>query len=177
MHRVKGIDPMEDARMKARLCARPGIDMLEIGTGLGYSTIACLEIGVRSILTIERNPEVSDLARVNTWSQRLFVDERVTMVSGDASEKIVGLEGERFDAVLHDPPRFSIAAELYTTNFYTEILRVMKTGGILYHYVGSPGSKHGRKDLQRGVIRRLRDAGFSDVVRNEASLGVVARKA
>ena len=46
MHRVKNIDPIKDAAMKAKLCARKGIDMLEICTGLGYSTIASLNQSV-----------------------------------------------------------------------------------------------------------------------------------
>lgn len=177
MHRVKDVSPVEDAEMKARLCARRGADLLEVCTGLGYSTIACLDMGVRSIVTIERDHEVIDLARVNPWSKRLFTDERVRLIDGDAVEKVQSFEGSMFDSILHDPPRFSMSPELYTAEFYSQLWRVMRPKGILYHYVGTPGAKHGRRDMQKGIMTRLRVAGFRDVSRDEGSLGVTARRA
>jgi predicted methyltransferase len=52
----------------------------------------------------------------------------------------------------------------------------LKKRGVLYHYVGSPGGKHRKRDLPKGVMKRLRDVGFEHVSRNERTLGVVARK-
>ncbi|MFX1263527.1 MAG: SAM-dependent methyltransferase, partial [Promethearchaeota archaeon] len=88
MHRVKDTTPMDDAFMKAEICARNGIDLLEICTGLGYASIACLQKGVRSIVTIEKDEKVLELARVNPWSHRLFTDDRVTVINADASLEI-----------------------------------------------------------------------------------------
>ena len=176
MHRVKDIDPIKDAAMKAKLCARKGIDMLEICTGLGYSTIACLKRGVKSIVTIEKDPSVIELARLNPWSRDLFSDTRVSTIQGDASAKIEEFESNSFHSIMHDPPRFSMGSELYTSEFYTQMFRVLKPKGVLYHYVGSPGSKHRKRDLQKGIITRLRDVGFKQVNRNESTLGLVARK-
>jgi predicted methyltransferase len=176
MHRVKDINPIQDAAMKAALCARKGIDMLEICTGLGYSTIACLEKGVRSIISIEKDIHVINLSKLNPWSKELHIDKRVTLVHGDASTKIMEFDSKSFHSVLHDPPRFSMGSELYTTEFYSQIYRVLKPKGVLYHYVGSPGGKHRKRDLPKGVIKRLRDAGFTHVSRNESTLGVVAKK-
>jgi predicted methyltransferase len=175
MHRVKDINPIQDAAMKAALCARKGIDMLEICTGLGYSTIACLERGVRSIISIEKDQHVIELSRLNPWSKELHSDKRVSLVQGDAVEEIEEFDSKSFHGVLHDPPRFSMGSELYTTEFYSRIYRVLKPKGVLYHYVGSPGGKHRKRDLPKGVIKRLRDAGFEHVSRNESTLGVVAR--
>jgi hypothetical protein len=176
MHRVKDIDPIEDATMKAELCARKGIDMLEICTGLGYSTIACLKKDVRSIVTIEKDSSVIELAKLNPWSRNLFSDNRVSALHGDASKVIEDLDDASFHAVMHDPPRFSMGSELYTSEFYSQLHRVLKPKGVLYHYVGSPGSKHRKRDLQKGIITRLRDVGFKQVQRNKRTLGVVARK-
>jgi predicted methyltransferase len=176
MHRVKDIDPIRDAEMKAERCARKGIDMLEICTGLGYSTIACLKSGVRSIVTIEKDSSVIELARLNPWSRDLFSDTRVSTIQGDASEEIEEFESSSFHAVMHDPPRFSMGSELYTTEFYSQIFRVLKPKGVLYHYVGSPGSKHRKRDLPKGIITRLRDVGFRQVKRDNPTLGIVARK-
>ncbi len=176
MHRVKGMDPMQDARMKAALCVRKDAHMLEICTGLGYSTIACLEMGASSIKTIEKDPNVLKIAQVNPWSKHLFSDERVTVVEGDAVNKIKEMEVSSFDGILHDPPRFSMESSLYTSAFYTELYRVLKPKGMLYHYVGTPGRRYKKRDIQKGVIARLREVGFREVLRNEESLGIVARK-
>ncbi|MFW9921445.1 MAG: RsmD family RNA methyltransferase [Candidatus Thorarchaeota archaeon] len=176
MHRVKGIDPMQDARMKAALCVRKGSTMLEICTGLGYSTISCLERGAASITTIEKDPNVLKIAQVNPWSRKLFSDERVSIIEGDAVLKITEIGNSRYDGILHDPPRFTLESELYTTEFYENLYRVLKPRGVLYHYVGSPGKRYKKRDIQKGVISRLRDVGFRDVLRNEASLGIIARR-
>ena len=176
MHRIKDTDPMTDAKSKARLCARRGIDMLEICTGLGYSTIACLDREIRSIITIEKESNVLQLARLNPWSQRLFSDERVKIIEGDAVEHISKLKDGTVHAVLHDPPRFSMGSELYTADFYSEIHRVLRPRGVLYHYVGSPGSKYKKRDLQKGVMTRLRKVGFRNPVRKAEALGVLAIK-
>ncbi|MFW9963148.1 MAG: methyltransferase domain-containing protein [Candidatus Sifarchaeia archaeon] len=176
MHRVKDINPITDASMKANLCARPGKDILEICTGLGYSTIACLKKGVRSITTIEIDPSVIELAKLNPWSKQLFTDERVSIILGDAAYKIQEFDTDSFHGVLLDPPRFSMGPELYTSGFYSQIHRVLKPNGMLYHYVGSPGSKHRKIDLQKGIITRLRDVGFQQVRRDSKSFGIVAKK-
>jgi predicted methyltransferase len=42
--------------------------------------------------------------------------------------------------------------------------------------VGSPGRKHRKRDIPKGVMKRLRDVGFNHVARSEETLGVVARK-
>ncbi|MHA2210414.1 MAG: spermine/spermidine synthase domain-containing protein, partial [Candidatus Thorarchaeota archaeon] len=165
MHRVKEVTPMEDAALKAKICARKGIDMLEVCTGLGYASIACLGMGIRSIVTIEKDKNVLELARLNPWSRSLFSDDRVTIINADATEEIENLDEKSFHSVMHDPPRFSLAPELYTTDFYSQLHRVLRQKGVLLHYVGSPGSKHRKRDLQKGIMKRLRDAGFSNVVR------------
>ena len=176
MHRIKDMDPRKDASMKANLCARSGDEMLEICTGLGYSTIECLNRGVRSITTIEKDTDVIQLASINPWSKELFSDPRVTLVQGDATEKIHEFKDNSFDSILHDPPTFSMESSLYTREFYTELFRVLKRKGILFHYVGSPGAKYRRRDVQKGVIQRLRDVGFRQVARKPDALGVFGRK-
>ena len=176
MHRVKDMDPRRDAAMKAKLCAKSGDDMLEICTGLGYSTIECLNRGVRSITTIEKDSDVIQLAGINPWSRELFSDSRVSLIQGDAVEKIREFEDSSFHSVLHDPPTFSMGADLYTREFYTQIYRVLKRKGVLFHYVGAPGAKYRRRDVQKGVMQRLRDVGFRHVERKSDALGVFARK-
>jgi hypothetical protein len=52
---------------------------------------------------------------------------------------------------------------------------VLKPGGRLFHYIGSPESKSGG-GVTRGVLRRLQQAGFRRVVRRAEAFGVVAYK-
>lgn len=176
MHRVKDMNPMNDAAMKANLCAKPRNEMLEICTGLGYSTIECLKLGIQRIVTIEQDQYVIQLASINPWSQELFSDPRVSLVHGDAVEKIHEFDASSFHSVLHDPPTFTMGSSLYTRDFYSEIYRVMKPRGVLFHYVGAPGSKYRNRDVQKGVIQRLREVGFKQVERKRDALGVVAKK-
>ncbi len=131
---------------------------------------------MKSIVTVEKDPSVIELARLNPWSKDLFTDKRVSTIQGDASEKIEEFDDNTFHAIMHDPPRFSMGSELYTSDFYSQLYRVLKPKGVLYHYVGSPGSKHRKRDLQKGILTRLREVGFKQVKRNESTLGVVARK-
>jgi predicted methyltransferase len=176
MHRVKDTTPLDDASLKAELCAREGIDMLEICTGLGYASIACLQKGVRSIVTIEKDVDVLKLAKLNPWSRRLFSDERVKIINADATQEIENIADRSFHAAMHDPPWLSMAPELYTTEFYSNLYRVLQRNGILLHYVGSPESKHWNIDLQKGIMKRLRDAGFSTVTQKEEVQSVLAFK-
>ncbi|MEM2143698.1 MAG: methyltransferase domain-containing protein, partial [Candidatus Thorarchaeota archaeon] len=170
------IDPLGDARLKARHIPAHCSDVLDICTGLGYSALACIERGVQRVVTIERDPNVMSLARLNPWSRKLFDDDRVSIVVGDAVEEVARLEDERFCAVLHDPPRFGHAPSLYRIEFYSEIRRVLRPSGVLFHYVGSPGSRFRSTDVQKGVMNRLRSVGFVDIRRDVDTLGVVARK-
>jgi predicted methyltransferase len=64
------------------------------------------------------------------------------------------------DALLHDPPRFGIAGELYSQVFYAQFARVLHRGGRLFHYTGRPNQLTSGRDVPREVARRLELAGF-----------------
>ena len=51
------------------------------------------------------------------------------------------------DAVLHDPPRFGIAGELYSQSFYDQLARVLRPRGRLFHYTGTPNKLTSRRDV------------------------------
>jgi len=57
--------------------------------------------------------------------------------------------------------------------FYRRLVRVLRRGGRLFHYIGNLESKSGRI-VARGAMRRLREAGFSRVVRRPEAFGLVA---
>lgn len=79
-----------------------------------------------------------------------------------------------FDEVIHDPPRLSLASELYSLEFYKQLFRVLKANGKIYHYIGAPGSKNRKISLSRNVAERLKQAGFKDI--KKAHYGLTAVK-
>jgi len=66
MHQTKNKTPLQDAKDKARLLGlRKGAVVLDVCTGLGYSTIACLHAGAGKVITIEKDENVLEIARQN----------------------------------------------------------------------------------------------------------------
>ncbi len=98
-------------------------------------------------------------AELNPWSHGLS-DPEIKIVLGDASKVIREIPDESFDRVIHDPPRFSLADELYSLDFYREIHRVLRRRGVVFHYTGEPRVKRRTSSIVKGVSRRLKTAGF-----------------
>jgi len=175
MHRVTGIDPWKDSALKVKLLKVPRDGkILDICTGLGYTAINMVINGARLVYTIEKDINVLQMAELNPWSRRLS-DARIHVILGDATEVLGKFPNNYFDRILHDPPRFALAPELYTRSFYEELYRILKPGGRLVHYTGSPGSKYRRIDIARGVIKKLKEIGFK-AYREKRIQGVIALK-
>jgi predicted methyltransferase len=173
MHRIKDIDPWEDTRRKLRAASVTGT-VLDTATGLGYTAIQAARTA-RRVVTIELDPEVLELARLNPWSQRLFSDPKIEQLTGDSFEVAQSFSDDTFDAIIHDPPVISLAGDLYSAEFYRHLLRVLKPGGRLFHYIGDPDSRTSA-GVTRGVLRRLKEAGFRRVTRRPEAFGAVAQK-
>ena len=176
MHRTKEVTPLEDTINKVNaVMPKEGETVLDTCMGLGYTAIESAKRGAY-VMTVEKDPNVLELAKLNPWSWELFHSQNIQVIRGDALEVVKKFKGGTFDVIIHDPPRFSLAGHLYSEEFYRELFRVLKKGGRLFHYVGNPGKKYRKKDLQRGVMERLRRAGFVGVKKVEKALGVVGRK-
>jgi hypothetical protein len=172
MHRIKECDPYRHAwRMLATLVPLCGT-VLDTTTGLGYTAIQAAH-SAASVITIEIDPGVEAVARLNPWSRELFANSRITRLPGDACEIVPTFSSGQFDRIMHDPPAFKLAGELYSGAFYCALHRILKRGGRLFHYVGDPGGKAGSSIL-RGVQRRLQEAGFTRVRVRADAYGVVA---
>jgi uncharacterized protein len=117
---------------------------------------------------------VTEVCRLNPWSQPLFDSSRITRLIGHAWDVVEELADGRFARILHDPPMFSLGGDLYAGDFYRELYRVLKGNGRLFHYIGDPHSKSGA-NVTRGVVRRLQDAGFRIKLYPQA-FGVVGYK-
>ena len=174
MHRTSAMDPFEDSRQKAEGTVRAGNAVLDTCGGLGYTAIWSARLGASRVVSVEVCPEVREIRARNPWSRELF-QEPVEPVDADIGEYVRTLADGEFDAVIHDPPRFSLAGELYGADFYSQLFRVLKPGGLMFHYTGAPYSRRGERDFPMEVIGRLKEAGFS-ARREPQKLGVSARK-
>jgi predicted methyltransferase len=153
------VSPYADAERKVGLIQPRGKAILDTCGGLGYFAAWCLQGGARQVLSFEKNPDVLWLRSLNPWSPP--AGGALTLERGDIAERIVSLPDDSFDAVLHDPPRFGIAGELYSQVFYDQLARVLKRKGKLFHYTGSPNKLTSGRDVPNEVAKRLRRAGFS----------------
>lgn len=157
------ISPLEDARTKVALVQPAGKVVLDTCGGMGYFARACLEAGVLRIHSTERNEDVLWLRRHNPWSpdpDSAFAAGRLLLRHGDVTATISAVADASVDAVLHDPPRFGIAGELYSLAFYQQLARVIRPGGKLFHYTGSPNRLTSGRDVPAEVVKRLEQAGF-----------------
>jgi predicted methyltransferase len=174
MHRFKGVDPHRDTLLKIKAIVPVVGQVLDTATGLGYTAIEAAKTA-EQVTTVEIEPAALEVARLNPWSQRLFDNPRITQIVGDVYEEIETFEDGAFDCIIHDPPAFNLAGDLYAGAFYRELFRVLRRKGRLFHYIGDLESKSGRT-VAKGAVRRLQEAGFSRVVRRPEAFGLVACK-
>jgi predicted methyltransferase len=153
------VSPYEDAERKLSLVQPRGKRILDTCGGLGYFAAWCLQGGAREVISYEKNPDVIWLRSLNPWSPR--EDERLKLTQGDIVAEIGSHADRSFAAVLHDPPRFGTAGELYSQDFYDQLARVLKRKGRLYHYTGAPNRLTSGRDVRNEVATRLKCAGFA----------------
>ncbi|MDT8898592.1 methyltransferase domain-containing protein [Thermanaerothrix sp. 4228-RoL] len=173
MHRIKGTDPWQDTLSKIRV-ANPRGWVLDTCMGLGYTAIAAARTA-EWVLTIELDPAVVAIARQNPWSQPLFEHPHIQILIGDSGEILPALASGVFSCVIHDPPTFALAGELYREEFYAEVYRVLRPRGRMFHYIGDPASKSGAAVTAR-VRQRLRQAGFQRLTPAPHAFGLLAGK-
>lgn len=175
MHISKGTDPFVSASEMAQQAVHKGDRVLDCCSGLGYSAIAAYRLGASEVVSTELSREVMGLREQNPWSNDLKQTE-IVQLQGSIFALITTLPTASFDSVIHDPPRFSLAGELYSEAFYSEIFRVLRRGGRLFHYTGNPHVIKKGSSFVDGVIRRLSTAGFKKVNKVESLMGVSAQK-
>jgi uncharacterized protein len=186
------VSPYEDARSKVASIQPEGKVILDTCGGLGYFAAWCLKMNARHVLSFEKNPDVVWLRNLNPWSpeadrgaqagdsnaraathslQSQAANPKLALMQADVVEHIAAQSDASFDAVLHDPPRFGIAGDLYSQAFYGELSRVLKRRGKLFHYTGTPNKLTSGRDVPAEVTQRLQRAGFSVVLQGDGLLG------
>ncbi len=157
------VSPFVDARRKVALIEPRGKIVLDTCGGLGYFAACCLEAGATRVDSFEKNPDVLWLRMLNPWSPDPAAPasgNRLQLTHADVSQAITQIADASVDALLHDPPRFGIAGELYSQVFYDQLARVLHRSGRLFHYTGRPNQLTSGRDLPHEVSKRLEKAGF-----------------
>ena len=153
------VSPYADAERKVGTIEPRGKVILDTCGGLGYFAAWCLRAKAARVLSYEKNADVLWLRSLNPWSPA--TEAPLSLTLGDIAVEIKGIPDRSVDAVLHDPPRFGLAGELYSGAFYAELARVLARGGRLFHYTGTPNKVSRGRDLALEVATRLKRAGFA----------------
>lgn len=98
--------------------------ILEVGTAIGFSALLMSEYAPKGceITTIEKYEPRIPIARENF--KKAGREEQITLLEGDAAEILKGLSGS-YDLIFMD------AAKGQYIHFMPDILRLLKTGGLL----------------------------------------------
>jgi predicted methyltransferase len=169
------VSPYADAERKVGLIQPRGKQVLDTCGGLGYFAACCLSGGAAQVQSYEKNLDVIWLRSLNPWSP--IVGGALSLTNADVAEQITTLASESVDAILHDPPRFGIAGELYSQAFYDQLARVIRPRGRLFHYTGSPNKLTSRRDVPNEVATRLQRAGFSTELNGDGVVAIRKSKA
>lgn len=110
--------------LKFLLAMKQPAEILEVGTAIGFSALLMSEYGPKDchITTIEKYEKRIPIARENF--KKTGREENITLLEGDAAEILKTLT-RTYDFIFMD------AAKGQYIHFLPDILRLMKTGGIL----------------------------------------------
>lgn len=166
MHKMLFVEQIKKAQLKGTV--------LDSGTCLGYTAIAAAQTA-KQVITIEWDPNVIEVAKLNPWSQELFTKENIRQIIGDLTEEIKKFPGEHFDSIIFDAGTVHESGDFFSKANYREAYRVLKKGGYLYHYLPQAGVKRGR-DFIGEIINRIKRAGFKSITRYDEISSICAVK-
>ena len=111
--------------LRVMLTISKPLNILELGCAIGYSAILMSEYLPEGghITTIENYDKRIAEAKANI--QMAGLEDKITLLEGDAMEVMKDLESEKYDFVFMD------AAKAQYINFLPEVMRLMKPGAIL----------------------------------------------
>lgn len=118
--------PHETAKFIDFFCATvEPKDILEIGTAIGFSaSLMAQHLQIDGHLTtIDRYAKMYERAKENF--KKMGLEDRVTLIEGDAADVLPSLEAEAYDLIFMD------SAKAKYIEFYPHCLRLLKTGGVL----------------------------------------------
>ena len=126
--------------------------ILEIGSAILYSASMMALNSKANIVTIERDPEMIEIAKKNL--SVLGLEKRITIIEGDALEVFDQVKNYKFDLIFIDAAKaqYEKFFNLYTP-LLTEDGAVVSDNLILHGLVGTDTSTYSRS--LRGLIRKI----------------------
>ena len=142
---------------------------------LGYTAInAAKESYVTRVFTFESDSNALEMTDYNPWSRELYLNRKIKLTIGDVARGVEMFSTGFFSSIIHDPPPFTLSPELYSLDFYKKIFRVLAQKGMLFHSTGD--AEREQREVSKGIAKRLKEAGFRNVVERPDILGVTAQK-
>lgn len=126
--------------------------ILEIGTAIGYSAIRMQRVCGSEVTTIERNPEMIELAKANFSKAKLT--EKIHLIEEDALLAFDQVQGTSFDLIFID------AAKAQYQKFFEIYAPLLSQNGIIisdnmnFHGLGNEEPSTLSRSV-RGLIRKL----------------------
>ncbi len=135
MH-LQNFSPLDYARKLVKKLSPKG-KVLDCFGGFGYVSIELSKV-VNKVYYIEKNEAVLSLARLNPYSQDLFVSDNIEIINKDIIDFLDSSKDEKFDFIVSDAPsfRYKEARHFYSRKFLLKLLNPLKEGGRLYFYTG-----------------------------------------
>ena len=127
----KRSSPKRDTQNKISFLKPYGC-VLDTCMGLGYTAILASKTAKR-VITFEKDDNVFTLAKINPLSKRLFLLGNIEIRRNDVTLGTKKIKEGWFDCIIHDPPTFKMAGELFSRDFYCCLRRVLKSRGKLFH--------------------------------------------
>jgi len=171
MHRLSS--PKNDTKNKINLL-KPFGYVLDTCMGPGYTAILAAK-QAKKVITFEKDDNIYDLAQINPLSCELFSAENIEIRMADVNLAIRELRNNCFDCIIHDPPTFKLAGELFSQDFYCQLIRVLKPGKKIFHYTPLYKIKQG-VDFPAQIEKRLKKAGFKQIKYSQLAVGFLCQK-
>ncbi|MFQ5583107.1 MAG: hypothetical protein ACE5GL_01575 [Calditrichia bacterium] len=115
--------------------------MLDSCCGLGYTAIALGKLkSVTEVICTGQSRTILKICRENPWSADLFGSQKINLICGKSAELVQTFPEGYFSAILHDPPRYSLAPQLYEEKFSGNCGVFLSHRGRIYHYTGQPNN-------------------------------------
>jgi predicted methyltransferase len=166
MHKKEFVDLIKKDKPKGIL--------LDSGTGLGYTAIQAAKTADK-VITIELDPNVIEITKINPWSQELFTNKKIESKQGDLEEELINFPNNYFNHIIQDTGEFKKTGNLFSLSHYQQIFNKLKPRGTFYHYVPQPQKTKGRSLVQE-IIPRLKQAGFKKIEQYEKESAVKCTK-
>ena len=155
-HKKTFLDYIERSKLKG--------NVLDGGTGLGYSAIIASKTADK-VMTVEWDSNILLMGTYNPYSSELFTTDKIQIIEDDITEYVSKCENNLFDNLIQDGGMPKSSGTFFSSNYASELYRVLKHKGKLVFYLPQHGKTKGR-DFGAEQIRRLVNSGFKVLERN-----------